>query len=156
MRTKATEKGRTITTKQIYNVCFYIVSCLCLISCHSDRKNLSKAIDEGMNPIVIVNIIDDRGNVFVCHYEYEYFCYLLSTDERNMSITYGVKDKIVNRDTLRIFTNQAITESIKEHQVTKDVEVDSLYNIGGYNLLLRTYFHTFKFIKEYIYIFSNT
>lgn len=108
-----------------------------------------------MNPIIAVNIKNHQGDTFICCFEYNYFSYLLCKDSANSTYIDKMDAIILTNDTFNLFTNTDFLASIQYHQIVKHSQIDSIYEEGGYNLLLRTYFRKIGQANEAIY-FLNT
>ncbi len=140
----------------------YLISYLMIlmVSCTNNKGRISVVIKKNLNPFVMVNIIDNYGNYYICCFEYDYFCYILYQGNKNYFPNdnieeYNIEKMIENKDTFKIHTDVELTKSIEYNHITKNREIDSIYLKGGYNLLLRTYFRKIHNAEECTY-FLNT
>lgn len=133
----------------------YLISYLMIlmVSCTNNKGRISVVIKKNLDPFVMVNIIDNHDNHYICCFEYDYFCYILYQDSRNHFN--NIEEMIEHKDTFKIYTDVELTKSIEYNHITKNREIDSIYLKGGYNLLLRTYFRKIHNAEECTY-FLNT
>ena len=148
------------TIKLNHSIYIYLISYLMIlmVSCtiiDNKEKRLSVVMKKNLDPFVMVNIIDNYGNHYICCFEYDYFCYLLYQGNKNYFLNNNIEEMIETEDTFKIYTDVELTKSIEYHHITQNIEIDSIYLKGGYNLLLRTYFRKIHNAEECTY-FLNT